>query len=154
MPRWREKRRDSRRDAGAPNRPTSLHMGRERLRGQRASSAPPTLGDGWQRWGVRSQLRPLPQRPLCRQHHSSGDRPALSTFNLSVLHPDAGAQDYTHSTDEEVRLRGADDLLKIVTARGRAGTAVQEREAPQGPAPFYTLLRGSIQPVTISVSSH
>ena len=70
--------RGHRRDSGVPNWGTSLHVGQERLRGQRASSAPPTMGDGWQRQVVRSQLQPLPQRPLCRQHHSSQARPALS----------------------------------------------------------------------------
>ncbi|XP_055399333.1 uncharacterized protein LOC129625250 [Bubalus kerabau] len=71
--------RGHRRDSGAPDWRTSLHVGQERLRGQRASSAPPpTPGDGWQRQGMRSQLQPVPQRPLCPQHHLSGARPALS----------------------------------------------------------------------------
>ena len=56
-------------------------------------------------------------------------------FNLSVLYPDTGARDYTHSTDEEVRLRGADDLLKILAARGRDGTATQDCVVHRAPPP-------------------
>ena len=61
-----------------PNWGTSLDVGQERLRGQRASSVSPTVGDGCQCQVVRSQLQPLPQCPLCRRHQSSGARPALS----------------------------------------------------------------------------
>ena len=57
-----------------PNWGTSLDVGQERLRGQRASSASPTVGDGCQCQVVRSQLQPLPQHSLCR----SQARPALS----------------------------------------------------------------------------
>ena len=88
------------RDSGAPDWRTSLHVGQERLSGQRASSAPPHP----RRWvAVPGREVPAPTPPsvpslppasLVRgQAHSQ-------PFNLSVLHPDTGARDYTHSTDE------------------------------------------------------
>ena len=88
------------RDSGAPDWRTSLHVGQERLRGQRASSAPPHPG----RWAavpaceVPAPTPPsapsLPPASLVRGQARS------QPFNLSALHPDTGARDYTHSTDE------------------------------------------------------